>query len=601
MNPTVPERRLERSDSASAHALRRVAADTVVWWQARSGFAFNHALILAIAFATALTFLPPAAFGWWYDTNDDVFLRFIAEGVFSSDPELNTHLVFSNIFLGRAFQDMYAIAPSFPWYDAFQTAAIFVASGVSIFSLARCGPSRLVLVISSLSIAGLLIPVSVRHQFTLIASCLTCAGISLLLSTIIAPAHRRLERAALGILALICLVLGSMVRFDSFVLCLLASVPAVLLTVGRPSAFRSWQAVVLAISLGLAAGSYQIDKAIYQNDREWSGFWDLNQARVNLTEYLRRTDDYRIPVPVLDRMETSGMSQNDHELLSYFFFSNSKFFGHDQLLAADRATSDSRATWPQLKGAIVRATASLLFDWRYAVPLLLIAFTARVRREAYLAVALCAFSFLIIYGLALYFKPIPFRVSHGFFFASTVLAWLSIACARIDKQELERPVPQFSRFQTPAVATIGLIIAVLFLNSRLSEAQNLSAAYSLASRAYSRDLREIKAPHVVVVGGWIPYELVFHPFQSIELMRQTDFQLTGWIDQTPFQQRSLKARGTVDMLVAACEDEKTRLIASKLMLPVFRRYLTEHYQVFPNFTIDPDIHSLQVFQCRLDR
>ena len=88
---------------------------------------------------------------------------------------------------------------------------------------------------------------------------------------------------------------------------------------------------------------------------------------------------------------------------------------------------------------------------------------------------------------------------------------------------------------------------------------------------------------------------------TLELIRRTDFQLTGWIDQTPFQQRSLKARGTADMLVAACEDENTRLVASKLMLPVFRRYLTEHYQVFPNFTIDPDIHNLQVFQCRLDR
>ena len=596
----ISGKRLERWDSAPAATLRLVAADVVDWWQARSGFSFNYALPFAIAFAAALTFLPPAAFGWWYDTNDDVFLRFIVEGVFSSDPKLNTHLVFSNIFLGRAFRDMYAIAPSFPWYDAFQTAAVFVASGVSVFSLARCGPSRLVLVISSLSIASLLVPVSVRHQFTLIASCLACAGVSLLLSTLITPAHSRLERVALGILALACLVLGSMVRFDSFVLCLLASVPAFLLTVRRPD-FRSWQAIVLVVSLGLAAGLYKVDKAAYQNDREWSGFWELNQARVNVTEYLRTTDDNRMPISVLERLESSGMSQNDHDMLSYFFFSNSKFFGHDQLLAADRATSDSKATWPQLQGAIVRATTSLLLDWRYAVPMLLIAFTARVKREAYLAVALCAFSFLIIYALALYFKPIPFRVSHGFFFASTVLAWLSIACARVAKQELERPAPQFSRFQTFALATIGLIIAFLFLNSRLWEAQNMSSAYGQFSRAYSQDLRDIKAAHVVVAGGWIPYELVFRPFQSIELIRRTDFQLTGWIDQTPFQQRSLKARGTADMLVAACEDGNTRLIASKLMLPVFRRYLTEHYQVFPNFTIDPDIHNLQVFQCRLDR
>ena len=99
----------------------------------------------------------------------------------------------------------------------------------------------------------------------------------------------------------------------------------------------------------------------------------------------------------------------------------------------------------------------------------------------------------------------------------------------------------------------------------------------------------------------MPYELLFRPFQPIDLIRRMDFQPTGWIDETPFQQRRLKAMGISDMLVAACEDDQTRLIASKGILPLFRRYLAEHYQVFPNFMIDRDIHALQVFKCRLER
>jgi hypothetical protein len=592
--------RSARLDNTPAIALRLVAANIADWWQARSVVAFNYAVPFAIAFAAAATFLPPAAFGWWYDTNDDVFLRFIVEGVFSPDPNLNTYLVFSNVFLGRAFQFLYGTAPSISWYDVFQTAAIFVSIAAAAFSLARCGPSRLVLVISGLSIASLLIPIAMRHQFTLIASCLTGAGVSLLLSALIAPVHGRLERAALGLLAVICLILGSMVRFDSFVLCLLASAPACLLTARRPSDFWSWQAIVVVISLALAGGAYKLDKLAYQNNPEWSGFRESNQARVNLTEYLRRTEDGRIPLSVLERMESSGMSQNDHEMLTSFFFSNPRFFGRDQLLATDRAVSDSKATLPQLKGAVFRATVSLLFDWRYAVPLLLVAFTARAKREAYLAVAFCMLSFLTLFALALYFKPIPFRVSHGFFYTSTVMAWLSIACARAASQD-ERLSSQFSRVQISALATLGLVIAFLFLNGRLSDAQSLSIAYRPLSRVYSQDIRDVKAEHVIVVGGWIPYELVFHPFQSIDLIRRTDFQPTGWIDQTPFQQRRLKARGIADLLMAACEDNKTKLIASRGMLPLFRRYLAEHYHVFPNFTVDPKINNLQVFQCRLDR
>src|SRR5262249_12121173 len=122
------------------------------------------------------------------------------------------------------------------------------------------------------------------------------------------------------------------------------------------------------------------------------------------------------------------------------------------------------------------------------------------------------------------------------------------------------------------------------------------------SREYSHDLRGIKASHVIVVGGWLPYELVFRPFQSLDLARRNDLQPTGWIDQTPFQQRRLKATGTTDLMMAACEDEKTSIIASSGMLPLFKRYLAEHYQVSSNFTTSSDLPKLlQVFQCRLDR
>ena len=574
----------------------------VAWWQEKSVFAFRNSLSLSIAMAALLTFLPPVMFGWRYDTNDDVFLRFIAEGVFSTDPKLNVFMVFSNICLGYALQFFYANAPEIPWYDVFQTTAIFVAIAVSTFSIARCAPTRLVFVVSMICIASLLIAVSTQHQFTLIASCLTGAGFCLLLSIIIVPAHGGLREALICSTAVICLVVGSILRFESFVLCIFACIPALVLCALQSSRFLPWPIIALVVSIGASTFLYQVDRDAYRNDREWTGFREQNNARTNLTEYLRTTVEGRVPSAVLDRLVSSGMSQNDRDLLSNFFFSNSSVFGHDRLVAADRATSESRMSLPLLEDSLAPTFLRLILDWRYAVPFLLIAFTARGWMHVFLSIALCAFAFLTIFTLTMVFKPIPFRVSYGLFYTSTLAAWLSIACTRPLKiGRRGHTVSGFDGLLAAGMAATGLIGAVLLLNSRLSTQNNISRFLDEISKPYIEDVGTITAPRVVIVGGWLPYELLFRPFSGIDLMHRTNLQLTGWIDQTPFQQRSLASRGITDLLLSACEDDQTRIIASKEMLPLFRRYLDEHYSVFPVFTLEPDVRALRIFQCRLDR
>jgi hypothetical protein len=582
---------------------RPAAGLTLDWWHERSLVAFRYSVSLSIAFGLLLALLPPLIFGFWYDTNDDVFLRFIAEGVFSPDRNLNVFLVFSNIYLGYGLRSLYEIAPTLPWYDVFQTTAIFSASAVSAFAIIRTAPSRLVFTVSTLGIGCLLLSVSVRHQFTLIASCLTGAGFCLLLSAINLPSRGRFQGAILYLIAAACLIVGSLMRFDSFALCIVACVPALVLHSGQPS--RSWYLplLVLVISIAAAAALYKIDRDTYRNDREWAGFLEHNHARTNLTEYLKVTRDGRIPSTFLDRLESTGMSQNDREILSNFFFSNRAIFGPDNLASADLATRDAEVRLPGPKQLLASAFGQVLLDWRYSIAFLLIVLTATVWADVLLPILLCGAAFFLASILATIFKTIPFRVAHGLYYTSVLAAWLAVMAPTRPRWLLRWGglSRKFGPFTGQGLAIAGLAAAVLFLHDRLSDLEKQAGFLTGIARTYMEDAQRISAPRVVIVGGWMPYELLFRPFESIDLIRKTNFQLTGWIDQTPFQQRSLASQGITDLLHSSCQDERTLILASEPILPMFRRYLGEHYSVFPDFTLDPSSRYLHLFHCKLDR
>lgn len=572
------------------------------WWQTRAFLGCRHAAILAVIFAALVTFLPPLTFGWWYETNDDVFLRFISEARFSADRNLNVFLVFSNIVLGNALQTLYAAQPAVAWYDVFQTACVFIACAVSAFSIARCNPPRIALVISLVCLAALLVSASARHQFTIIASCLTGAGCCLLLSELLVTSRGRLEAWATYLVASCSLLIGSLIRFESFLLCVFACIPALILgATQRRLRFWLLPVITLAVSVAAAVAVHTIDRQVYRTSSEWAGFWQQNSARTNLTEYLRTNADGRATIETIERLEAAGMSKNDRDLLSNFFFSNRQFFGPEKLAVADRATSTMTMNSSMMKQTVATNIARLMLDWRYAVPFLLIAFVALTWSDVLMSLLLCGFAFLSILVLALVFKPIPFRVAHGFYYASTLAAWLSVMCAPRTGW-LAGSARVSSRLG--ALGAVGLtgfafIGAIMLLNSTIAREENTSVFLSQLSRVYTEDFDRLTAPRIVVVGGWLPYELVFRPFQPTDPIRKTDFQLTGWIDQTPFQQRSLASRGISDLLLDACQDARSEIVASSSMLPLFRRYLDEHYAVLPEFTRQGSFRALQVFRCQL--
>jgi hypothetical protein len=580
---------------------RAAMSESFGWWREPSLSVYRHSVSLSLVFAVCLTFLPPIVFGWWYDTNDDVFLRFIAEGAFSSDPNLNAFLVFSNLAVGKALQFFYHYFPGVAWYDVVQTAAIFVTCVVSYYSIARTAPSRIVVVVSALSLGGLLIGVSVRHQFTIIASCLTGAGVALLLSEFVKPAKSRLEATVISGIAATCLIVGSLIRFDSFLLCVLVSLPALALTFFRSQEPRSWlwPTVTLSLCVVAAVTFNGVDKRIYHDNVEWTHFAEHNRARTNLTEYLQ-LDDGRIPKEVMRRMESTGFSGNDRDILENFFFSNSKILGPEKLIAADAATADARKAASTQSRSIAVALLQLLVDWpHYFLVFLLVGLTSLSWRGLGFSFALFVAAVSSAMLIVILFKAVPFRVSHGMFYTASLVAWISVACQRNASATVQSPRwAAIGTFTGQAFLAASLIAAIVFVRGRLNDQRDISLLLSGIAINLTEDMQKIPAGRLIVVGSALPYEILYRPFESLNEFGQIEFQRTGWIDQTPFQQRSLASQGIQDLLLDSCKNGNRFMIWGP-SLRIFRRYLREHFSVTAEFVPEGSARTFQLFKCRI--
>jgi hypothetical protein len=581
---------------------RAAMSECLGWWDEPSLSVFRRAIPLSFAFAACMTFLPPVMFGWWYDTNDDVFLRFIAEGVFSSDRNLNAYLVFSNLAVGEALQFLYHYFPAVVWYDTLQTAAVFVACVVSYYSIARTAPSRIVVVVSTLGVGGLLVGVAVRHQFTIIASCLTGAGIALLISQLVKPAHGRLDAAAINAIAATCIIVGSLVRFDSFVLCVLVSCPAIALAFFQDRRLRSWlsPAVTLALAAAVAVACYGIDKKIYHDNAEWAQFAPQNRARTNLTEYLQ-LDNGKIPNKVLRQMKATGLSSNDRDIVANFFFSNTKILGPEKLIAADVATADARKASSTLRRSLVVALSQLIIDWPYySLAFLLVGLASLSWRGVGFSFALFVTALSSAMLIVILFKALPFRVSHGLFYTASLAAWIAVACKRKAPMSFQGPHWSTARILTgQAFLATSLIAAIVLVRAQLIEQRDISLLYSTVGTNLVEDMKKIPAGRLVVVGSALPYEILYRPFGSLKKFDQIEFQRTGWIDQTPFQQRSLAAQGIQDLLLDNCKNDDSRFMIWGPSLRIFRRYLREHFSVTAYFAPEGPTRYFQVFKCQI--
>ncbi|MCA9236054.1 MAG: hypothetical protein KDA44_11320 [Planctomycetales bacterium] len=579
------------------------------------GLANAAPVTFSLAVVFALQLFVVAAFRPSYATNDDVFMTMVASGRGVS-PAPDAHLVFTNVLIGGTLKGLYTLAPNVPWYGGYlltvhllaQTALLYCALSIGRPAIAAdqkrgfaarltpTSPGDVSLRLGVFLICYTLveIPLINRLQFTSTAFLAGAAGVLLLLA---AMRRRTMQTEApiLGLLsvAVSLIVLGGLVRFESFGLAMVIAAPVALFAATRSSrnAIIS-TGLAGACAVALVAGAVAVDRWYYEHDPQWSGFRSLNQLRGKFhddawTEYTAET------APLFAEV---GWTENDHAMIARWYSEDDATYAPEKLqtIIAGRPWQWERqsvgryvATFREI--ARNRAVLSVFL----ALPLvLIIAPAGTFGRRAVVATATFAIGLLVLITWAK--KEPPIRVffpvmSFPMFVAMLSLGWRSEAAATGAARNAWNLASGLWSIKAWRQQTnwrrlaLGLTAVALAMGV-YSQARR--TAHVTTDRALlAKFLDQVPPDGQTLYVSWeaaLPYELV-SPLDNLAAWPQASFLSLAWTQKAGWHEEVKRRFAVSDVAQALFSREDVQLIAGPEHRKLFERYVREHYGVDVDF------------------
>lgn len=245
-----------------------------------------------------------------YEVSDDNAMAFFVEGAYGSR---TAHLIFENIIWGKFLTMLSMLAPGIKWYTVCQYAGMFCAyTGISYFMM-KAGGKMAGFAGSVFLLVFLGMESYVTFQWTRSAAIITIGGMLLLFYAVEYAEEKWEKRAALFLGLALCIV-GSMIRFLFFAVCVVLSGGCILMKMAeiikrRENGWKKRIRTYLFVygSVGIASISlYGIDRACYLTDETWSYYSEYNSLRSELWDF--GFPDY---TQNQELYESLGISQSD--------------------------------------------------------------------------------------------------------------------------------------------------------------------------------------------------------------------------------------------------------------------------------------------------
>jgi hypothetical protein len=516
---------------------------------ARSAGPIVSAILLPL---TAVTLFSP-----FYQTNDDVTMRLLAEGHFVPGGKPVPFLLFINIVIGKMLAAAYALMPGVPWYDLVLGASLTAAAAALVVVWIGSGERREILWTVILTVFFLL-PAFVSVQFSIVGLTCSAAGIALLLHAALEPVPRRLH----AIVGTALFVWGSLIRFEGAVLMAIeGAVLALPLLFGARSRWRALLLPACAAAV-LMMSFFAADRVAYNRSGGWSRFHEFDNLR-------RRGVDYLVPEQitpsVLARLHAeTGWSENDFLLFSGWYFTDPAVYSMARARKAAEIFGSQMWTAARVNAA-ARDAGTFLIGMRWTFLLLGLFVLARgpsFRLSVYFFAA-TLMVVMLVGVVSVISKTPPPRVYWPMLILAATM--LTIAARRVE------PAP--GRWMPAIAAILGLFVAAHSLPTlhRTSEVRRVAAANARRDVA---ELRRIGARLFIIHGNAFPYEDYWQPLHPAP--PPFAFIALGLTDQTPPVQDALRETASVDVAWSLCSDPRLILIAWDPIPPMLSRYVLEH-------------------------
>jgi len=545
-------------------------------------------LLCSLLIALVLLTTSVAMFRISYETNDDVFMTMIASGTgFCSAPD--EHLVFSNALLGGVLKQLYTELPGVPWYGGYlllahyaaQVALLYCALTMPPLGSSASAPDRDASRSFGWRITAYLVYFAVvelvllnQLQFTSTAFVVAQAGCFLLARA--AARFRAESQVTSGILLIAAaglIVLAGMIRPDSLYLALIVLSPlALLVAMSCPRAAIVPVAVTAGLAAVLVVAANDYNRAAYENDDRWHGFYAFNALRCKFNDY-GWTDYTPETASVFAAVGWNGL---DHEMIAHWFFDDPVKYSEAKLRTIVESYPWKTARWtPGYPLAVLRRPLQDRAVWAMWLVLpLLLSLTAGSRQSRRAVGIASALAVVLLVGIGLNNKVPPLRIYFPLLAiplsSVLLLAGSFDRCAALGGFPLRRAAWRSFRPWSRAVVVM-LVVGVAMgvyrqarRTVRVERDRQELAAFLASAQADSGKL-------YVAWEAALPYELL-SPLDSLAGWRKLEILNLTWTQRTPWQD-AVKRRRAIGYLEAAiCQRDDIVLVATPVHRELFEVY-----------------------------
>lgn len=539
-----------------------------------------------------LPVLAVAFFSPFYQTNDDVAMRLLAEGNFVPDGEPLPFLMHVNVVIGAVLTLAYKVAPNVPWYDLLMGAGL-TAAAAALLDVWSGTAKRLELVWTALFSIVFLLPAFVAVQFSLVGLGCAAAGIATLVRACTEPLERRGFRLRLGAGAAL-LLFGALVRFEGAVLMIVQGaivtlpflIGAWLIREQRPRMLRTL--IAAGICCVLIALSFGLNQYVYSRAAGWEEFHEYNLRRSRINEYIAPE---RITPEALDQLvKQVGWSGTDFTLFRNWFFTDPNiyslakvrtaeklFFGASSKPAEETRESRMKRGTEQAKSLFAEMSLALFFMAAFVMS------RASGRLFLYLLLVVVTVAGLIA-GITIVLKAPPERI----FWPMLLLAASMLPMAsRRWGTERHRIIPMM------AVLLAGYVTALSVAAFMKQVAQRRVRA--AVARQDAEGLVRTGSRFYVLHGNEFPYEDFWRPLRVEK--RPFPFIALGVSARTPPVQNSLRRTGRADLPLSLCTERGLLLVAPAYIPNLLTTFMAEHHGMEVRFAPAFTGQDLETWTC----
>ena len=234
-----------------------------------TNYKFLVILLLNTLFFTVAAHLLPIQ----YEENDDIVMLFLASGMYSGIPE--PHLVFINYIYGLFVTFLYNNFSGLEWYTIIFVVLHVISLSVLIWDIVR----KNIKFYWKIAFIVLFYVIEVRliilFQFTTTAALVSLAGICLICS------EKWLQKLSGFLLFLI----GFLIRMEASLLVLFTMTPFILIHFVQNKKIVFSKTIIFLCAVLFTAGICKyIDYCSYNNDKDWSYYYNYNKIRGSISD-----------------------------------------------------------------------------------------------------------------------------------------------------------------------------------------------------------------------------------------------------------------------------------------------------------------------------